>query len=64
MENFAFFSSRLQMYRKQRADGRGRGDARLLLLLLHIFTLFAPAELLVSVLLFVLLLPLAPANVL
>ena len=29
--SLAFCLSRLQMYRKQRADGRGRGDARLLL---------------------------------
>ena len=59
---FALCSSRLQMYRKQRADGRGRGDARLLLLLLQIFRLLAPAELLVLVLALSRLVALVPAR--
>ena len=58
----ALYSSRLQMYRKQRADGRGRGDARLLLLLFRILRLLAPAELRVLVLLVVLPLQLPPAT--
>ena len=44
---FALCSSRLQMYGKQRADGRGRGDALLLLGLGSLFRFYTDAALIV-----------------